>query len=83
MKHEKLTKRQKEVMIDVCNGGMFITDSEQTGAWISFEKGIDKDDYHIHNGVFFALVNKGYIYQDMNRHFGYYPLPFAIKLFQK
>ena len=79
----KLTKKQKQVMIDICNEGTIITNCEVKGAWISFGKNSKKEDYHIHNGVFFNLYKKGLIFQDGRRGHGYYPLPRFIEYFKK
>jgi hypothetical protein len=79
----KLTKRQKQVMIDICNGGELITSSEVNGAWIGFRKEDKRKDYRINNGVFFNLLNKGVIFQDGRRSHGYYPLPRFIECFKK
>ncbi len=64
-----LTKRQKEIVFDIYNGAVFICDSCVKGAWVSGGK-LSKD-YHINNGVFFRLVNKGIIYQQQSPPFNY------------
>ncbi|MEM1337290.1 MAG: hypothetical protein AAGF96_06045 [Bacteroidota bacterium] len=67
-KISELTKRQKKVVNDVFNGAVIITDREMRGAVIS---GKGKADYHIDNGVFFRLVEKGWIYQQLRKPFDY------------
>lgn len=57
----RLTKKEREVVSDLQNGWSLITSSEHKGAWVSKSKS-DKQ-YHIHNGVFLRLVNKGLICQ--------------------
>lgn len=76
------TKKEKEVLFDICNGADLITDNSEKGAWISFLTKDKKEEYHIHNGVFFNLLNKNAIYQDMNRGFHYYPTGEIIEKFK-
>ena len=80
---ERLSKKQKQVMIDICNGGCLITDSEMKGAVVAFDRTSNKKDYHINNGVFFRLYNKGLIFQDMKRHFGYYPTQECLEKYKR
>jgi len=65
----KLTKKQKQVVTDIFNGAVFVCDSEIKGAYISGNN--LKEDYHINNGVFFRLVKKRAIYQQIQMPFNY------------
>ena len=67
----KLTKRQAEVVKDIQDGAVFICDSEIRGATVAFGAESEKEDYHIHSGVFFNLVDKKVIYQQAHRPFDY------------
>mgnify|MGYP000521872651 CR=1 FL=1 len=69
MKKADLTKKQLEVVTDIFNGGVFVCDKYTPGAWVSGMP--EKEDYHIDNGVFFRLVNKGAIWQQLSRPFNY------------
>ena len=64
-----LTKKQKEVVIDLQNGWSLVTNNEVKGAWVSKSKA-DKE-YHIDNGIFWRLVKKGLIYQQLSHPFNY------------
>jgi hypothetical protein len=70
----KLTKLQKKVIKDLRDGMSVITSSEVKGAWISGPRSMNREDYHIDNGVFWRLVNKGLIRQGLggfNDNFDY------------
>ena len=66
----RLSKRQKRVVEDVYNGAFIICDSEMKGAIIARE---GEEGYHINNGVFSRLVDKGWIYQQ-----GCYPFHYIL-----
>ena len=66
MKQEKvkLTAMQKRVIKDLQGDFILITDSSGKGAWVGNSEG----QYHINNGVFWRLVDKGLIWQDCSRY---------------
>lgn len=75
---EHLTRLQKDVIILLNQGWELITDSEVKGAQVCCSS---NNGFHIDNGVFFRLVNKGFIYQQSEWPFNYVLTPKAIKWF--
>jgi hypothetical protein len=55
----RLTKKQNEVIYCLQNGWVVVTDNTVTGAWIAGDTG----QFHINNGVFWRLVDKGLLWQ--------------------
>ena len=69
-KETPLSKKQKGIVSDLQDGFVIVASSEHKGAWIS-KKGQLKGDYHIDNGVFWRLVKKGIIAQQVVWPFHY------------
>ena len=69
----KLTKVQNAVINCLQNGGCLITDSDHKGALVCDVR--SKINFHIDNGVFWRLVDKGLIYQSQGPHFDYLLTP--------
>lgn len=63
----KLTEKQACVIYCLQNGWVLITDNEMKGAIV----GSKQKEFHIDNGIFFRLVNKGLIYQELGYPFNY------------
>lgn len=63
----KLTPKQKEVVKRLQNGYVLITDCDNIGAWV----GSTKDQFYIGGRVFWNLVHKGIIYQELGYPFNY------------
>lgn len=67
----KLSLRQKQVVEDLNNGGVLITDSDYSGAIVCFTKESDKKDYEIGNRLFCNLYRQNAIYQQSSPPFNY------------
>ena len=61
----KLTPKQDAVIWCLQNGWILITDSELNGALVAK----NKKQFHINNGLFFRLLNKGLIAQQIGPPF--------------
>lgn len=59
-KNEKLSRLQKDVIILLNEGWVLITSNECKGAQVCTT---NNNGFKINNGVFFRLVEKGYIHQ--------------------
>jgi hypothetical protein len=64
----KLSEKQKEVIEDLQNGYILITNAEMKGANVAH---IDGTVYHINNRVFWNLVDLKLIFQDSSRQHSY------------
>lgn len=63
----KLTPKQNAVIYLLQNGWELITNGEMKGAIVG-----NKDhEFHINNGLFFRLVNKGLIFQNPQADYWY------------
>ena len=63
----KLTNKQAAVIYCLQNGWCLITSNESKGAWVAK----DKFDFHINNGIFWRLVRKGLIAQQLGHPWDY------------
>jgi hypothetical protein len=63
----RLSQKQKQVIKDLQNDFVLITSNEVNGAWVGNSKG----QYHINNRVFYNLLDKGLINQELQYPFNY------------
>lgn len=67
----KLSPKQTQVIKDLQTGGVLVTDSSTRGAWIGFLRGDNRQEYYIGNRVFWNLVDKGLIMQELGGQFNF------------
>jgi len=65
----ELSKKQKEVVSILQRGGCLITSNEMKGAEVWDI--VTNKSFRISNRVFWNLVDKGMIFQNMNKHQNY------------
>lgn len=63
----KLTPKQDYVIHCLQNGWVLITDQDYKGAIV----GNHKNQFHINNGIFWRLVEKGLIHQELQSPFNF------------